>query len=87
MRIRLLAAVGVAFGLGFPIGVAASNVDSAARHVYSQNMHPLGDSPRENTASPFTADSDLAFWGDLAYHVNYDGSGSSTSALPPTRGS
>jgi hypothetical protein len=28
----------------------------------TKNMHPLGFSPRANTASPFTANSELVFW-------------------------
>ena len=40
--------------------------------TYSQNMHPLGFSPRENTTTPFTANSDLAL-GRTAYQGNYDG--------------
>jgi hypothetical protein len=47
--------------------------DAVATFDYSQNMHPLGFSARENTASPFTANSDIAFWGKLAVHGNYDG--------------
>ncbi|MQA04440.1 MAG: hypothetical protein GEV07_17520 [Streptosporangiales bacterium] len=41
--------------------------------TYTDNMHPQGFSERGNTASPFTANSDLAFWGKTAYHGNYDG--------------
>ncbi len=41
--------------------------------TYTSNMHPLGFSERTNTANPFTANSDLAFWGKTAYHGNYDG--------------
>jgi hypothetical protein len=74
MRARsALVAVGILTALAFPLGVAASDVPLAATHVHSQNMHPMGGSPRENTVSPFTANSDLAFWGRLAYHGNYDG--------------
>jgi hypothetical protein len=47
--------------------------DAVATFDYSQNMHPMGFSARENTASPFTANSDIAFWGKLAVHGNYDG--------------
>jgi hypothetical protein len=41
--------------------------------THTNNLHPQGFSPRENTNSPFTANSDLAFWGKTAYHGNYDG--------------
>jgi len=63
-----------------PIGIAASAVSAAtpigeavSTFATTQNMHPLGFSHRENTASPFTANSDIAFWGNYAYQGNYDG--------------
>ena len=40
---------------------------------HTQNMHPLGESFFPNTASPFTANSELAFRGDLAFQGHYDG--------------
>ena len=74
MRARtMLPAFGLIAALAFPLAVTASNVPLAATHVASQNMHALGDSPRGNTISPFTANSDLAFWGRTAYQGNYDG--------------
>ena len=68
-----LAALGLATALAFPLAVAAGNAPLAATHVASPNMHALGDSPRSNTVTPFTANSDLAFWGRTAYQGNYDG--------------
>ncbi|HEX9618464.1 MAG TPA: hypothetical protein VGA03_13710 [Anaerolineales bacterium] len=47
--------------------------EAVSSFAYTQNMHPLGFSFRENTPSPFTANSDFAFWGNYAYHGNYDG--------------
>lgn len=47
--------------------------DAVSTFAYTQNMHPMGFSTRENTVSPFTANSDIAFWGNFAYHGNYDG--------------
>jgi hypothetical protein len=41
--------------------------------TYTENMHPLGFSARANTQVPFTANSDLAFWGKTVYQGNYDG--------------
>ena len=72
MKVRLLVA-GVAAALMLPLAGAAGPFDAVSTFDYSQNMHPLGFSARANTVSPFTANSDLAFWGDLAYHGNYDG--------------
>jgi hypothetical protein len=48
-------------------------VPAASTFTHTTNMHPLGFSERENTTSPFTANSDIAFWGKTAYHGNYDG--------------
>jgi len=57
-----------------PATAAAEPVeDAVSTFTYTNNMHPLGFSARENTNSPFTANSDLAFWGKTAYHGNYDG--------------
>jgi hypothetical protein len=53
--------------------LAASVEDAVSTFTYTQNMHPMGFSARENTTSPFTANSDIAFWGKYAYHGNYDG--------------
>lgn len=47
--------------------------DAVSTFDYTQNMHPLGFSARENTVTPFTANSDIAFWGNYAFHGNYDG--------------
>lgn len=47
--------------------------EATATFDSTQNMHPLGFSARESTASPFTANSDLAFRGNLVFHGNYDG--------------
>lgn len=60
--------------IALPVAVLASSVDDAvSTFSYTQNMHPMGYSARENTTSPFTANSDIAFWGNYAYHGNYDG--------------
>ena len=60
--------------IALPVAALASSVDDAVSTFdFTQNMHPLGFSARGNTASPFTANSDIAFWGKYAYHGNYDG--------------
>jgi hypothetical protein len=71
--LRRLLVAGVAAALMLPVPGAAGPFDAVSTFHYSQNIHPLGFSARANTVSPFTANSDLAFWGDLAYHGNYDG--------------
>ena len=71
-----LVAVGV---LALPQAAAASPVKEAvSSFTYSQNMHPLGFSPRviplanaEPGAGSFN--SDLAFWGDMAVQGTYAG--------------
>jgi LVIVD repeat len=44
---------------------------------YTKNLHPQGYSPRGNTPNlpglTFTANSDLAFWGKLAFQGHYEG--------------
>jgi hypothetical protein len=44
---------------------------------YTKNLHPQGYSPQGNTPNlpglTFTANSDLAFWGRLAFHGHYEG--------------
>jgi hypothetical protein len=46
-------------------------------YTYTQNMHPLGYSPMGNTPNlpglTFTANSDLAFSGNLVFQGHYDG--------------
>jgi hypothetical protein len=68
-----LAVVLVIGGLVFATPASAAPIDAVSTFTYTKNMHPMGFSARENTASPFTANSDIAFWGKLAVHGNYDG--------------
>jgi hypothetical protein len=68
-----LATILVIGGLAVAEPALAAPRDAASTFTYTKNMHPKGFSARENTASPFTANSDLAFWGELAVHGNYDG--------------
>lgn len=68
-----LAAILVTGGLAVAAPASAAPLGAVATFTYTQNMHPIGFSARGNTASPFTANSDLAFWGKLAVHGNYDG--------------
>src|SRR3972149_7233086 len=67
----LLALIVMLVGSAAPaarVALASSPVgDAVSTFTYTQNMHPLGFSARENTASPFTANSDFAFWGNYAY--------------------
>jgi hypothetical protein len=59
---------------GAPSALAARFLSAPVEtFAYTPNMHPMGFSARGNTNSPFTANSDLAFWGRFAYHGNYDG--------------
>jgi hypothetical protein len=79
-RIAVLATVAFAM-LGAPSAALAvpPNVDEAtSSFTYSQNMHPLGFSPREiplANAQPGAGvfNSDLAFWGRLAAQGTYAG--------------
>ena len=67
----LVATAGIVLAAAPPALADPPPVSSA--YTYTQNMHPMGFSPRANTASPFTANSDLAFWGKTVYQGNYDG--------------
>ncbi|HWQ16060.1 MAG TPA: hypothetical protein VNL77_24885 [Roseiflexaceae bacterium] len=70
----LLALVVAPLAGAYATPALASPIDDVvSTFAYTQNMHPLGYSARGNTASPFTANSDIAFWGQYAYHGNYDG--------------
>ncbi|HET6952440.1 MAG TPA: hypothetical protein VFI47_18820 [Acidimicrobiales bacterium] len=71
-RLAVLAVV-LAGSLALPIAADAQPLPAASTFAHTQNMHPLGDSPFPNTTSPFTANSDLAFRGDLAFQGHYDG--------------
>ena len=74
-RFWLLVGILVAGVLMSP-GVASAqqrNAPPVASYTYTENMHPMGYSPMGNTISPFTANSDLAFSGNLAFQGHYDG--------------
>ena len=75
-----IAAIVVAGVLALPAVAAAQKPgvrDAVASFEYTQNMHPLGYSPMGNTPNlpglTFTANSDLAFSGNLAFQGHYDG--------------
>ena len=73
---RGLVAVAVALGLSLPLTASASVADAVSSFTYTQNMHPMGFSER---AVPLTGtgsgvfNSDLAFWGKLAFQGTYEG--------------
>jgi hypothetical protein len=72
-KIRLLVTALASVALVVPLVAAARPIPAASTFATTPNMHALGFSERGNTTSPFTANSDLAFWGRTAYHGNYDG--------------
>jgi hypothetical protein len=83
MRSALRASILVAGSvlvLSVPIGASAAPPAAAAAtssYEITKNLHPLGYSPFSNTPNlpglTFTANSDLAFWGDLAFQGHYTG--------------
>ena len=79
MSIRVAMLATVALGLvAFVSSASAEPVgDAVGTFTYTQNMHPLGHSFFGNTPNfpgmTFTANSDLAFWGDLAFQGHYRG--------------
>jgi hypothetical protein len=71
-RLGLLAAV-VACALALP---TVASADHATR-PHTQNMHALGHSPQSGSFlvpdGERTVNSDIAFWGNLAFNGNYNG--------------
>ena len=67
----LLAATALALTL--PLAASARVDAPFDSFTYSRNMHPKGFSPRPNTITPFTANTDLAFWGKYAFQGHYQG--------------
>ena len=62
----------VAAVIAFVVGSLLAPASAAATHdvdLHSSNMHLLSNSPRTSAVSQ----SDLAFWGRVAYAGNYDG--------------
>jgi hypothetical protein len=72
-RLVCLAALAAA-ATGF-VGLppAAANPPPVESFDHSPNMQAVGFSPQANTVTPFTANSDLAFWGKTAFQGHYDG--------------
>jgi hypothetical protein len=68
-----LVALGV---LAAPLSAPASVADAVSTFTYTENMHPMGYSPRIVPPSGPGAgvfNSDLAFWGRSAYQGTYEG--------------
>ena len=72
VRVLVLTAV-TAVLLGIPATASARHLEVENAFEHTKNLHLLGYSPQANTISPFTANSDLAFWGKLAFQGHYDG--------------
>jgi hypothetical protein len=51
----------------------ADHIQAASTFTTCKNMHTIGFAPRANTITPFTANSDLVFWGKRAYQGHYNG--------------
>jgi hypothetical protein len=81
MRRLMLCAVIACLGvLALPAAAPAQKPSvrqAVSTFEYTKNLHPLGYSPMGNTPNlpglTFTANSDLAFWGKLAFQGHYDG--------------
>jgi hypothetical protein len=72
VRVLALGALAFAF-LAFPLAAAADH----ATRPHTQNIHALGHSPQPGSFlvpdGQRTVNSDVAFWGNYAFHGNYDG--------------
>jgi hypothetical protein len=76
-RLGVAAALVAVSALTLPFGATAAPVsDAVSTFTYTENMHPLGYSPRvvplTGTGSGIS-NSDLAFWGRTAYQGTYEG--------------
>jgi hypothetical protein len=81
-KLRLLLTLAVLVGGIVVLSPGASAVppevaQATSTFDYTKNLHPQGYSPRGNTPNlpglTFTANSDLAFWGKLAFQGHYEG--------------
>ncbi|MFG1702625.1 LVIVD repeat-containing protein [Nonomuraea sp. M3C6] len=72
-RVHLLLAAAAGLILLLPQTALADHVEAASTFTTSKNMHAIGFSPKANTITPFTANSDLAFWRNRAYQGHYNG--------------
>jgi LVIVD repeat len=81
-KLRLLLTLAVLVGGIVMLSPGASAVppevaQATSTFDYTKNLHPQGYSPRANTPNlpglTFTANSDLAFWGNLAFQGHYEG--------------
>jgi LVIVD repeat len=81
-KLRLLLTLAVLVGGIVMLSPGASAVppevaQATSTFDYTRNLHPQGYSPRANTPNlpglTFTANSDLAFWGNLAFQGHYEG--------------
>ncbi|SEH04092.1 LVIVD repeat-containing protein [Nonomuraea solani] len=72
-RLPLLLAVTAGLTLLLPQAAVADHIEAASTFTTSKNMHAIGFSPEANTITPFTANSDLAFWRNRAYQGHYNG--------------
>jgi LVIVD repeat len=81
-KLRLLLTLTVLVGGIVMLSPGASAVppevaQATSTFDYTKNLHPQGYSPRGNTPNlpglTFTANSDLAFWGKLAFQGHYEG--------------
>jgi hypothetical protein len=76
---RLAVAVVCALGVAIPASAVAQKrvPPPVSSFTYTNNLHPQGFSPMGNTPNlpglTFTANSDLAFWGNLAFQGHYEG--------------
>ena len=72
VRILVLLATTAAL-LALPLPASADHLPVEGEFEHTDNMHLVGLSPRATTTDPFTANSDLAFWRNLAFQGHYDG--------------
>jgi hypothetical protein len=77
VKLVLAVACVLTVAIAAPAGAQQRTPPPVDSYTFTNNLHPQGYSPQGNTPNlpglTFTANSDLAFWGNLAFQGHYEG--------------
>jgi hypothetical protein len=77
VKLVLAVACVLTVAMSAPAGAQQRTPPPVDSYTFTNNLHPQGYSPQGNTPNlpglTFTANSDLAFWGNLAFQGHYEG--------------
>jgi hypothetical protein len=77
VKLVLAVACVLTVAISAPAGAQQRTPPPVDSYTFTNNLHPQGYSPQGNTPNlpglTFTANSDLAFWGNLAFQGHYEG--------------